>query len=142
MNIPTRKSGIKQFYWPKIFLKLKIPKIGRKVGYFQNREGGFLYINNQESPAEIRRVGMSGNVSYIIVITINENLRWVRKFVYLFERCHEIFWFLNDMRGLLETFTKNEWDFIIMWWYYSSPHEKIDQCLTDINRCLTDIFKI
>ena len=24
----------------------------------------------------------------------------------------------------------------------NNPHEKINQCLTDTNRCLTDIFKI
>ena len=26
--------------------------------------------------------------------------------------------------------------------YLQNPHEKINQCLTDINWCLTDIFKI
>ena len=25
---------------------------------------------------------------------------------------------------------------------YHNPHEKINQCLTDINQCLTNIFKI
>ena len=25
---------------------------------------------------------------------------------------------------------------------YHNPHEKINQCLTDINQCLIDIFKI
>ena len=25
---------------------------------------------------------------------------------------------------------------------WTFPHEKINQCLTDINQCLTDIFKI
>ena len=49
-----------------------------------------------------------------------------------------IFFELKKYRGVIFQETEKEYKI----WRGINPHEKINRCLNDINRCLTDTFKI